>query len=199
MIQEDWKDIKGYEGSYQVSNLGNVKSLIKNIILSKFDNGKGYKKVNLLKKQFYIHRLVALNFIENPLNKPQVNHKDGNKQNNNVENLEWCTSKENINHANINGLSDYTKSLKGKSHSMAKKVFMYDLKGYFVREFDYIRIASETLNICENNISRNCSLEKGSTGGFQWRSYKKDYIGSYVRKWKNKHGEGKSNILYNNK
>ena len=97
---EEWKDIKGYEGLYQISNKGNVKSLGNNKtrkekILSPRKHS-GYFFVTLCKKgekpkNFDIHRLVAEHFLLNPDNLPVVNHKDENKLNNNVENLEWCT------------------------------------------------------------------------------------------------------------
>lgn len=97
---EIWKDIEGYEGKYQVSNLGNVRSLrFRNQNFSKDltqkTNNKGYKVVNLTdnskNKPALVHRLVAMAFIDNPNNFPVVNHKDENPQNNHVDNLEWCT------------------------------------------------------------------------------------------------------------
>ena len=104
---EEWRDIKGYEGKYQVSNLGRVKSLNynhtkKEKILSDYPNTYGYLYVNLYKngkgKPFYIHKLVAQAFIDNPNNYREINHKDENKQNNRVENLEWCNRKYNCNY-----------------------------------------------------------------------------------------------------
>ena len=100
---EVWKDIKGYEGLYQVSNLGNVKSLKtnKNLYYSKSRN---YLRVGLnkngVRRGFSIHRLVAQAFIPNPKNKPCVNHKDCNPKNNCVDNLEWCTHKYNNSYKN---------------------------------------------------------------------------------------------------
>ena len=97
---EEWKDIEGYEGLYQVSSLGRVKSLKDNNdksrekILKQGKMKNGYLKVNLWKnekvKQYYVHRLVANAFIENPSSLPWVNHKDENPSNNRVNNLEWC-------------------------------------------------------------------------------------------------------------
>lgn len=121
-MNEIWKDIQGYEGWYQVSNLGNIKSLKR--IRAKKSGGymmieipklrkphvstNGYCDVGLhaegKSKSFTIHRLVANAFIDNPQNKPQINHKDGNKQNNAALNLEWVTPGENMTHAHNNGL-----------------------------------------------------------------------------------------------
>ena len=110
---EQWKEVKGFGGMYSVSNTGEVMShqrfaeginrLLFNRILKKLKKGSGYLGVTLSKnnKQYQksIHRLVAENFIPNPKNKPQVNHKDGDKHNNNVDNLQWVTVSENTLHA----------------------------------------------------------------------------------------------------
>lgn len=99
---EIWKDIAGYEGLYQISNYGNIRNS-KGRLLKYYENHKGYYKVGLNKNgknsKFRVHRLVAQMFIPNPHEYPQVNHIDGNKQNNNVTNLEWCTNTENQIHA----------------------------------------------------------------------------------------------------
>ena len=122
-MEEIWKDIKGYEGLYQVSNLGRVRSIdrrdrlgrhFKGRVLSQCKQRGNYLYVQLQKngksKPSKIHRLVAQAFIPNPENKATVNHKYCNKGNNVVENLEWCTNLENITHAKIHGL------LKGRSN-----------------------------------------------------------------------------------
>lgn len=129
MIQDEvWKDIEGYEGLYQVSTCGNIKSLAKprkngngrsyiqkEKLLKQSFTTTGYKKVELYKdgkrKSFKVHRLVAIAFIPNPDNKPEVNHIDGNKINNNIDNLEWVTSSENSIHAYETGLSPNKKEL----------------------------------------------------------------------------------------
>lgn len=134
-MKEIWKDIKGYEGLYQISNFGNVKTFKRQgtdeRILKSKEDGCGYLRVRLLKNYKYrikyISRLVAIYFLDNPENKSEVNHIDGNKQNNNILNLEWVTHKENIQHAYNIGLlkpivhSDETKlkmskMRKGKNH-----------------------------------------------------------------------------------
>lgn len=105
-MKEIWKDICGYEGLYKISNYGEVKSIRKNIVMRPGDNGRGYKFIYLNKgglvQRYYVHRLVALFFIPNPENKPQVNHIDCNKGNNNVDNLEWVTTTEQMQHASKN-------------------------------------------------------------------------------------------------
>lgn len=103
-MEEMWLDIKDYEGHYQVSNTGKVRSLKTNRILKPRVSGQyKYFSVSLCKngkpKDFYIHRLVASHYIDNPENKYSVNHIDGNKMNNNVSNLEWATGTEQNNHA----------------------------------------------------------------------------------------------------
>ncbi|WBK39941.1 HNH endonuclease [PinkBerry-associated phage LS06-2018-MD08] len=158
-MKEIWKDIKGYEGYYQISNLGRVKSLErkcktnnsyrikKEKILKGGFTTKRYKHVTLLKnkitKTYQIHRLVAIAFIENLLNKETVNHKNGIKDDNRVENLEWMTYSENIKHAFDTGL----KSLKGENHNQTK------LKN---EDIYYIRKSKKTIKeLCDiYNLSR---------------------------------------------
>ena len=114
-MTEVWKDVKNYEGLYQISNLGNVKRISSGKRLKPY-NRKGYIRVALSKddttKHIDIHRLVAQAFIPNPENKPEVNHIDGDKSNNEVSNLEWCTRKENMNHAKNTGLWKITVDMK---------------------------------------------------------------------------------------
>ena len=172
MKKEIWKDIKGYEGLYQVSNLGRVKSLPrKNHPKEEFRNlspdSKGYLRVNLFKnnkgKTHKVHRLVAEAFIPNPNNYPQVNHKDENKANNNVDNLEWCTNKYNVNY--------------GHCRDSNKKEIICITTG---KEFKSIKEASKYYNCCSSTIQAACK-GKQKTGGFIIKDDKKIRL-----KWKYK-------------
>ena len=131
-MKEIWKDIKDYEGHYQVSNLSRVKSIKfgKERILKPVTDRHGYSIVGLWKnnkqKTYKVHRLVAEAFIPNPYNLPQVNHKDENPLNNNVNNLEWCNSKYNCN---------FGTRIERITKRRSKTVLQYDLEGNFIREW----------------------------------------------------------------
>lgn len=170
-LNEIWKDITGYKGLYQVSNFGRVRSLPKKnryytkIIRQEID-WKGYVRVQLIKdnkeKWFKVHRLVAEAFIPNPNNYPQVNHKDENKLNNCVDNLEWCDCTYNNNYGTRN---------KQVSYKLSKPVIQYDIEGNFIREFNSI---SEVQNNGFNPtaISQCCKGKIKTSGGYKW-DYKK--------------------------
>lgn len=182
---EAWKDIKGHSHKYQISNYGNVKikgNLTQRLnmgkmrdyyqkekIMSPNDNGCGYLKVCIFtdtgeKSERYIHRLVAEAFLDNPNDLPQVNHKDGNKQNNHIHNLEWVSRSENIIHA-IEKLNfkPNTVNLHPKS-----PVVQLDMKtGETIAEFDTITEATRTTNI--SHISCVCRGKRKSAGGFVWK------------------------------
>lgn len=128
-MKEIWKEVNGYEGLYQVSTFGRVKSLKRNIILSQIKGTGGYRMVNLYenkkRSKKLVHRLVAQEFIENPTDKEQVNHIDGNKSNNYLSNLEWATRSENVKHAYLIGLKKPTKKVRAaaqKLHAVPVKV-----------------------------------------------------------------------------
>ena len=167
-MQEIWKTINDFEG-YIISNFGNLISL-KNSqtkYLTKRINKKGYVEYKLTrngKSSYYkAHRLVAKTFIPNPENKPQVNHIDGNKQNNHVDNLEWCTNSENQLHAYRNVLKRPTR---GHLRHNARPINQYDLYGNFIQTWSCIKYASDNLNIHRSNIILCCQGIYKSTHGF---------------------------------
>lgn len=184
MDNEIWKDIEEYEGLYQISNLGRVKSFGKQtgfytrkheLILKDNIDKDGYHLTTLIKKRtrqhLRIHRLVAEAFIPNPEDKPQVNHKDGNKDNNSVENLEWCTPSENVKHSYDKKLHKYHIRIRafGTENPAARKIKQYDLKGNFIKTWNTIREASKTLNIGETNIGACCRGKQKTAGGYIWK------------------------------
>jgi len=137
-MQEEWKPIYGYEELYEISSFGRVKR--NNKILKNKNAGNGYKSVVLYKnnipKYSYIHRLVATAFLENPLNKEDVNHKDSNRENNVVYNLEWCTRKENIQHCIKAGrFNNESKGRKGEAQNNS-----------ILTEKDVLKIRSSSLS-----------------------------------------------------
>ena len=180
---ENWKDIKGYEGFYQVSNLGNVKSLARDIyyqngivhrtkekILVPGLNNKGYQYVNLYKKgkvkSMLIHRLVAMAFLPNPENKPMVNHKDENPLNNCVDNLEWCTASFNINYGTRNiRMVQNRRYPKLGNHPRAKAIFCEELN----KTFDCAKRAGEELGIDVSSIVKVCKGKAKIAGKLHWR------------------------------
>lgn len=161
---EIWKPIKNFETYYEISNLGNVKSnKYISKILKPFKNSKGYLYVNLInnrkRKTISIHRLVALTFISNPENKPQINHKDCNKLNNCVSNLEWCNNSENTKHAYDNQLR----------FSTGYKIIQYDLNYNKLNEFKSMLEASNITNISYNGIRLCCLQKRKTSGGYIWK------------------------------
>ncbi len=160
---EIWKTINGYE-NYQVSSLGRIRTKYRTL---KNLNKKGYSVIclcnNNVKKYFLIHRLVALHFIPNPENKPQVNHIDGNKLNNSIINLEWNTSKENINHSWENGLS------KNNSNRIKKVIESKSIrvKNIVTNEvFNSIKDASIKSNYTEKSLGYQINKSKNNKSNF---------------------------------
>ena len=177
--KEVWKDIAGYEGLYQISSLGNVKSLNynrtkKERILTPGKRGSGYLFVCLCKvgksKKFNIHRLVGDAFIENPKNFPQVNHIDEDKTNNCVDNLEWCTAKYNMNFGTRGARDLETKKLRNRKNA-EKSVLQFTKDGKFVNEYHSISEAERNTGIYQSNIVQCCKNRKRykSAGGYIWK------------------------------
>ena len=167
---EIWKDIKGYEGLYQVSNKGRVKSLNyrrtgKEKILSSSPNSYGYLIVGLCKngkqKPFYIHRLVAEAFLTNPNNLLEVNHKDENKENNHVENLEWCDRKYNNNYGSR--MERVSVSLKGKKHKKHKKPKL-ERKILCIETGEIFDTSQDVIDMMFNGKGSSSSIRANSRG-----------------------------------
>ena len=172
MKEKIWKDIPNYEGLYKISTDGEVVSLkyYQNKTLKTNIHKSGYAHVSLyknrIKKTFKVHRLVAETFLNNPCNKLQVNHKDGNKKNNNVENLEWCTQEENQIHAFKNGLNHGRRGVENGHH---RKVVQYDKEMNKIKTWSYMTEIQECLGINVSNICNCCKGKIKSVGGFIFR------------------------------
>lgn len=173
ILLEIWKDIQGYEGLYQVSSLGRVRSMDRwrrngtngyiqrGRILSQEVSKCGYNMVKLSingkARGLLVHRLVAIAFVPNPQNKEQVNHIDGCKQNNNVNNLEWATQSENIIHAHKEGLMS--------SNGIKRKVYCFQTS----KTYPSIMQASAELGIHASGIGRVCRGEQKQTKGYTFK------------------------------
>lgn len=178
VMEEIWKDVKGYEGYYQVSNLGRVRSLPRNKgkrvyggkILKQVDRGNGYLCISLSKNNqksplISVHQLVAQAFIDNPNNLPQVNHIDGNKQNNRADNLEWSNASMQAIHAFSLGLRKQTK---GADDPKSKTVYQYTLGGELVNVWGS-GMEAERNGYCSSSISSCCRGYKVKTHkGYVW-------------------------------
>ena len=198
-MEEIWKDIEGYESLYMVSSLGRVKSLgngnsnkSKLKIMKTTLNHKGYPMIKLCKegvgKGFSVHRLVAKAFIPNPNNLPQVNHKDENKQNNCVENLEWCTNEYNHNYGtriervrqkqigNPNMKSGLGKF--GILNGNSRPILQFSKDWDFIKKWDSIADSSRGIGKpykgCVSTISGCCAGKKKTAYGYKW-GYADDY------------------------
>jgi len=168
-MKEIWRDITGYEGKYQISSDGRVKSMNYNHkgrakILKPTINNTGYKKVNLYNngkaKIVFVHRLVAEAFIPNPNNMPVVNHKDENKLNNQVDNLEWCTIGYNV---------TYGTAIDRRIEKTSKKVAQYNEDGSLVKIWKNTKEVNQWYKTNPTSIAKVCKGEKDSYYGYIWK------------------------------
>ena len=160
---EIWKEIKDYEGIYEISNLGNIKSLKRKgtngKIMCYFDNGMGYLRVKLTKnnksKSLLLHKIIANSFIPNPFLLKTINHKNGIKKDNRIENLEWCTQSENVIHAIKNGLRIYKSGVDiiNSKFSYEKVIAIRRLNKIKNGKINISKLALK-LNVSESSISR---------------------------------------------
>lgn len=184
-MKEIWKDIEDYEGLYQVSNTGKVRSLdriddigrkIKGRILADRFDKKGYLSVALNKnaktKYKKVHRLVAEAFIPNLKKLPQINHKNEIKTDNNVGNLEWCSNKYN---ANYGTKVDRMLKTRGQERKIKrpdnrrKKVIQYDLNGNFIKIWNSATEVKQELKIHNGDIGKCCKGKHKTAGGYKWK------------------------------
>lgn len=184
-MNEIWKDIKGHEGLYQVSNEGNVRSIDRYVKgtwgntrfakgeIKKYHLGNnGYFMVNLFKnncgKMYLVHRLVAEAFIPNSENKPFVGHKNTKRTDNRVENLEWCTRIENNNNPITKKKSAKTRSIVFTNRKdLSKKVYQYSKEGELIAVWPSIAEASRN-GYSRQNISLCCNKKHKTHKGYEW-------------------------------
>lgn len=168
---EIWKPVTGYEGCYEVSNLGRIKSLARHstptrIVKAVIDK-YGYLRITLCKnskcRNVLVHRLVAMEFVENLDGKPQVNHKDENKTNNVADNLEWVTCLENNNYGTRN-----VRVSKSKRNKNCKKILQLDMEGNIIKEWVSISEVYRQFGYDTGLLSKCCKGMKKSAYGYLW-------------------------------
>jgi len=203
-VKEIWKDIENTNGKYEVSTYGRVRNRKTGLVRKLKKRKDGYLEVDIYGKSKRVHRLVAQAFIPNPENKPEVNHIDEDKENNRVDNLEWMTSKENINYGSRNARMvahtdydkidyiargakiDYTKmtSTQGFVSSLEKKMVAIIGKGIADNNetfFKSIHDAERETGIASQNISKCINGKRRKAGKFTWRKATEDEIKKYLQ------------------
>ncbi len=151
--------------NYSVNDDGDVRNDRTGRILTPVKTKNGYLRVGLDKKLYRIHRLVAENFLENPNGLQQINHIDGNKENNKAENLEWCTASQNIIHAQKTGL----KKVNYDGIKNPKPVIQMSLDGNMIRIFESTMDVQRELGFDASNISKACRNVQKSSYGYKWQ------------------------------
>lgn len=164
-MKEIWKDVPGYENLYRVSNLGKIINSKGRILKQRIDHD-GYLDIKLCKngieKRYKVHRLVAFAFINPNCNKPHINHIDCNKQNNSIDNLEWCTISENMKHAYREGL------INPNNLQCQRPVKQINLEGDIIEVYSSIKNASIKTCIQATHIVKVCRNKAVSAGGYNW-------------------------------
>lgn len=176
-LKEIWKNITGFEDLYQVSNFGRVRrkkgyQAKKDRILKPIDNGNGYLGVALSKnsiyKRYYIHRLVAKTFIGD--SNKEVNHKDGDKSNNKLSNLEWLSRSENQKHRyKVLKHKGANTGKTGSKNARSKPVIQLGLNGYPIKRFESVMQAFRVTGVCESNIRGVIYGRQNMAGGYKWK------------------------------
>ena len=170
-IYEIFMPIKGYEDTYAVSNLGRVRNIKTGRILKPTRLTTGYMKVDLYKdgkkKMYYVHRLVLSTFKANPDNKTEVNHRDENKENNALNNLEWATPKENANHGTRNARIVTTHKTNGFYDKISKPIYCITNNTIYKSAHE----AARQLNLHQGSINRCLKGKFKQTGGYQFKYY----------------------------
>jgi hypothetical protein len=186
LINEIWNDVPGYEGLYEVSDQGRIRSCDLNTItkygkaytrkgkINKAVFSKGYLKIRLSKENkpnnFYVHRLVAKAFIPNPYNLPEVNHKKGIKWDNRASELEWSSKSENTLHSYVSLERErHFKGRFGKDHHSSKKINQLDLNGNFIKTWDSMKEIQRAGIAFASNIGRCCGGFQRTVKGFKWQ------------------------------
>lgn len=204
---EEWRPVVGFEGLYEVSNWGRIKSLPKTVtrkgicynlnekILKPQPSGNGYLKIflhnNKYKKQFFVHRIVSEAFIPNPGNKPFIDHINTIRDDNRIENLRWCTQKENCNNPiSLSKMSESSmkvdrikvnKVLQEKNSSVAsKKVYQYDINGNFIRAFNSVIEAAKYIGVKTKSLTVECNRRQHYYLGYLWYYKKYDKVPKYI-------------------
>ena len=160
---EEWRNIPNT--NCECSNFGRVNSKRWNRLMPQHISSQGYLKVTVDRKDVFIHRMVAICFINNPFNKPYINHINGIKTDNRIENLEWCTQHENVIHAR--DILNVQFGCKGFVSNKRRKVVQCDLEGNDIKVFNSIAEAEKILSI--SNISASLSGKYSHSGKFKWR------------------------------